>query len=322
MLINQSPLSNKRILVTGGAGFIGSHVCEEFIKQGATIKAFDNLHTGYNLIPAETKNHIDFSFWLGDIRSISDLIQSISSIGGVDYIVHLGALANVPESLKSPLLYNEVNVNGSLNVLNVARQLEVKKVIIASSSSVYGDSSTALQCEFHPTNPMSPYAETKLLVEKISKFYNKYLIVNNLRFFNVIGERQLCIGEGAVVPTFIKKLLNNSTPTIYGTGEQRRDFIYVKDVVEAIKNALILPLRGDIYNVGSGSSCSINHLYDLLQVQIGTNLQPLPAPKRPGDVENSCANILKAQQMLDFYPKYSLESGLKETVNYYKVNNG
>lgn len=316
-----SNLMDKKILITGSAGFIGSHLCEELINQGAIVKGFDNLCTGYNLIPKYIMNHPNFTFMEGDVRNTSDLIRAIQSMNGVDYIVHLGALVNVADSIKRRLDYYDTNTKGTLNLLIVAKELKVEKVIFASTSSVYGNSEKALQTETDFLTALNPYADSKLLAEGLCKVCSHCYRWNItiLRFFNVYGERQLITGEGAVVPLFINKLLKKEQPIIHGNGEQRRDFIYVKDVANAIARSLKSPYCMTV-NVGSGISTTINSLL----IKMVNKVMPFPkywkpihTERRPGDVDNSCANISLAQQMLNWNPKYSLTEGLGRTIKWY-----
>ena len=317
-------LKDKKILITGGAGFIGSHIVEEFVKEEARVFVIDNLIHDKNLIPNEIMHKIEF--WKVDIRHYKELAV-LASLCNFDYIIHLAALISVPESVNYPQKYFDVNVNGSLNVLNIAKNYNVKKLIIASSSAVYGNNGGLFQSEINPISPMSPYAKTKSIIEGVSDFYQtNNLQIFNFRFFNVYGPRQRVVGDGAVIPTFIKKLLaykngvTNSIPTIYGNGNQSRDFCFIKDVANALKNTLHYDVEGGIFNIGSGADYTINALLSLLQAQVGTEITPLTAPNRPGDLKNSVASIYKAGCILLFNPIYSLTRGLQETIEWYKDN--
>jgi nucleoside-diphosphate-sugar epimerase len=303
-------MTRRVILVTGGAGFIGSHVVEELINTNNIVKVIDNLQTGRNLLPEHIKNHQNFIWYQGDLRKFIDVDRALTKEVAPQYIIHLGASISVPESVEKPLTYYDTNVTGTFNLLYLAKKYNVKKVVLASSCSV--------------NDLASPYAYTKYLDEQIIRmFTNIYKLAGiSLRFYNVYGERQLIDGEGAVVPAFVTKILKEETPTIFGDGKQTRDFIYVKDVAKSCIRALEMETCKPpyAYEVGSGVATSINSLYKLISEEMDYKLDPLYKETRAGDAKHACAKHSTIQFGVS---PTSLEEGLKKAIAYYKeVNNG
>lgn len=304
-------------LVTGGAGFIGSHLVERLCKERQKVRVIDNLSTGKKGNIAPFMNEIEFIE--GDIRDL-ELVRRVMK--GVDYVLHQAAVPSVPRSIKDPLTTNTVNVQGTLNVLLAARDAGVKRVIYASSSSVYGNTSTLPKHEDMRPEPRSPYAVSKLAGECYCKvFYHVYgLETVVLRYFNVFGPRQDPESQyAAVIPKFIMALLRGEPPMIFGDGEQSRDFTYVENVVEANLLAAKAPdVAGEVLNIACGERISINQLVAILGEIIGTKIKPMYAPPRPGDVRHSLADISKAQRLLGYQVKVDLLEGLRRTVEWYK----
>lgn len=323
----------KTALVTGGAGFIGSHLAEELARRGYHVIIFDDLSTGKmenikTLInssrispnPVNSKNSTNsmnsmtqgVDFIEGSITKLP-LLQEIFQ--GVDYVFHLAAIPSVPRSIENPLASHEVNTTGTLNVLLAARDNSVKKVIYASSSSVYGDIPTLPKKEDLPPNPQSPYAVSKLCSEYYCQaFYQVYgLPTVCLRYFNVYGPRQDPNSPyAAVIPIFIKRLSEGNPPTVFGDGEQSRDFTFVKDAVEATILAAESDATG-VFNIGTGQRVTINNLARLVTKLTGKDIKPIYQEPRPGDIRHSLADISKAKEF-GYNPRYSLEEGLRQTI--------
>jgi len=304
-------------LVTGGAGFIGSHIVERLVREGQKVRVIDNLSTG------EKKNIEPFlekiEFVEGDIRDLEPLREAM---GGVDYVLHQAAVSSVPRSVKDPLTSNSVNVEGTLNILVAARDAGVKRVIYASSSSVYGDTPVLPKHEDMKQEPRSPYAVSKLGGELYCQaFYHVYgLETIALRYFNVFGPRQDPKSQyAAVVPKFITALLHGEPPTIFGDGEQSRDFTYIENVVEAnLLAAKASGVAGEVFNIACGERITINKLARMLAEIIGVNIEPEHTPPRSGDVLHSLADISKAKRLLGYEVKVSTPKGLEQTVKWYK----
>ena len=302
----------EKVVVTGGAGFIGSHLAERLVEQGYQIIILDNLSTGKMENIKELLNNANVEFIQGSVNDIWLLSQLFSD---VSYVFHLAAIPSVPRSVENPQASHEVNVNGTLNVLLAARENGVKKVIYASSSSVYGDTPNLPEKEDMIPRPLSPYAVTKLTGEYYCRVFSQVykLLTVCLRYFNVYGPRQDPNSQySAVVPKFIQRVLEGQPPFILGDGEQTRDFTFVKDVVEAN----ILMAENDasgIVNVSHGESITINKLAKLIISIIGSNVEPIYQEPRLGDVRHSLADISKARAY-GYEPKYSLEAGLSETI--------
>ncbi len=304
-------------LVTGGAGFIGSNLVLELLRRGWSVRVLDNLSTGrlQNLDPV--LDQIDFI--QGDVRNRQDVDRAVK---GVDFVFHQAALPSVPRSVKDPMSTNEVNVTGTLNLLLAARDLGVRRVVIASSSSVYGNNPVLPKTEELKPCPASPYAVSKLAQELYAvNFWKLYeLSTVCLRYFNVFGPRQDPQSQyAAVIPRFITALLFDQRPVIYGDGNQSRDFTFVADVVKAnILAAEAEGVDGEIFNVARGGSITINNLLELLIEITGADVAAVYQEPRPGDVRHSRADITKAQRLLGYVPRYGLRKGLEETVKWFQ----
>lgn len=315
-------LSNKTFLVTGGAGFIGSNIVEYLFKYNAKkVIVLDNLATGFedNLKPYLPL--ANFQFIKGDICNIDDCNKACV---GVDYVFHQAALGSVPRSIKNPIATHNVNATGFINVLLAARDANIKRVVYASSSSVYGDSKVLPKVENQIGKQLSPYAVSKmtneLYGEIFAKTYNMEII--GLRYFNIFGPRQNPQGEyAAAIPLFINALLNNTAPAINGDGEQTRDFTFVENAVQAnIKGMFELNVKtdGTIFNIAVGERVSLNQLIEILKKLIGTTIQQTYRADRPGDVRDSLADISKAKNAINYQPQVKIEEGLKYTLAWFK----
>ncbi len=306
-----------KYLVTGGAGFIGSHIVETLLRDHHEVRVFDNLATGKweNIEPFA--KHI---VWIqGDLRDF-DAVDG--AVRGVDYVLHQAALASVPRSIDDPGTTNQVNVQGTINVLEAAKRHGVRKVVYASSSSVYGDSETLPKVEDMTPNPKSPYAISKLAAEWYCRTYSHIygLPTVSLRYFNVFGPRQDPTSQyAAVVPILITALLEKRAPTIFGDGEQSRDFTYIDNVVAANLAACESPHPGgEVYNVACGSRFTLNNLYERLKKIVGVDVGPEYGPPRPGDVRHSQASIRAIQKDLRYAVRVDFEQGLERTVRWYR----
>jgi len=311
-------LDFSEILVTGGAGFIGSHIVDRLLDEGFKVRVLDNLSTGEKKNLAQHQNNKSFQFIEGDIRNF-DLVKN--TVKGVDAVIHEAALVSVTRSVEDPILSNEVNITGTVNLLKACVDAHVKRFVYASSCAVYGDTETLPNHENLAPKPLSPYAVEKLAAEKYAKvFHNVYgLETVSLRYFNVYGPRQKYGPYSGVISIFINRLLENKPPIICGDGEQTRDFINVKDVVEA--NMLALSKRkavGEVFNISTGEATTINKLTETIQKIMGkTSLKPVHAEPRPGDIKHSYGDITKARRKLEYEPKVQLEKGLSELVKSY-----
>jgi UDP-glucose 4-epimerase len=306
-----------KYVVTGGAGFIGSHIVEELAQQKHEVVIFDNLFSGKleNIQPFLKKKNV--SFVKG---SITDLPVLKKIFDGADGIFHEGAIASVPRSIANPLATNEANVTGTLNVLIAARDCGVRKVLFASSSSVYGNTPTLPKHEDMAPNPLSPYAVSKLTGENYMKVFSEVygLKTLSLRYFNVFGPRQDPKSEyAAVIPKFITKILRHESPTIYGDGGQTRDFTYVKDVVQANIRAMESDVQG-VFNVAYCKRIDLNELASVIMEIIGITVPLTHELPRPGDVRDSLADFKRAQEAFGYAPEYTLKTGLKETIAWYQ----
>jgi len=302
----------KRVAVTGGAGFIGSHLAEELAGRGYYVIILDDLSTGRmeNIADLLKKENVEFIQ-----GSITELILLRELFQGVEYIFHQAALSSVPRSIEDPLTANEVNIKGTLNVLMAARENRVGKVVYASSSSVYGDALTSPQREDMPANPLSPYALTKLAGEYYCNIFRQIygLPTVCLRYFNVYGLRQDPQSQyAAAVPAFMERIFQNLPPVIFGDGEQSRDFTFIQDVVQANILAAMNDAEG-VYNIGSGKSVTINQLAKAILNLLHKDLKPIHEEPRPGDPRLTLADISKARGF-NYEPKWALEDGLRETI--------
>jgi len=305
-----------KYIVTGGAGFIGSHIVEELAQQHEVV-IFDNLFSGKmeNIQPFLKKKNVTFVE-----GSITDLSLLKKIFEGADGIFHEGAIASVPRSIANPLATNEANVTGTLNVLIAARDCGVRKVLFASSSSVYGNTPTLPKREDMTPNPLSPYAVSKLTGEHYLKVFSEVYGLNtlSLRYFNVFGPRQDPKSEyAAVIPRFITKILRQGSPTIYGDGGQTRDFTYVKDVVQANIRAMESDAQG-VFNVAYCKRIDLNELASLIMEITGIIVPLVYEPPRTGDVRDSLADIRRAQEAFGYAPEYTVKTGLKETMRWYQ----
>lgn len=309
-------------LVTGGAGFIGSNLCEAILKMGYKVRCLDNLSTGKQENVDLFIDHPNYEFIKGDI---TDLETCKKACEGVDYVMNEAAWGSVPRSIEMPLFYEEVNIRGTLNMMEAARCAGVKKFVYASSSSVYGDHPVLPKKEGQEGNLLSPYALTKRVDEEYGKLYYKLynLDTYGLRYFNVFGKRQDPNGAyAAVIPKFLKMLMNDEAPTINGDGRQSRDFTYVENVVEANLRACAAPHEagGQAYNVAYGGREYLIDLYYTMCEKLGKKIEPNFGPDRAGDIKHSNADISKAKELLGYDPQYNFEQGLNLAIDWYKEN--
>jgi UDP-N-acetylglucosamine 4-epimerase len=322
-------MSQIKILVTGGAGFIGSNLCEELLKQGKQVICLDNFVTGKieNILPFISDP--GFKLIIGDIRKMDDCRKAVE---GVDFVLHEAALGSVPRSINDPITSNEVNISGFLNMLVAARDAGVKRFVYAASSSTYGDSSFLPKVEEVIGRPLSPYAITKyvneLYADVFSRMYGIEII--GLRYFNVFGRRQDPNGAyAAVIPLFVKQLINHQSPIINGDGEYSRDFTYIDNVVQM--NLLALSASkpeavNTVYNTAFGERTTLNQLAFWLKDLLCEfdpeirNVEVIHGPNRPGDIPHSLASIDKAHKLLGYNPKYNFKDGLREAVQWYWHN--
>lgn len=309
-------------LVTGGAGFIGSNLCEVLLDKGYKVRCLDDLSTGKQENVNLLINNPNYSFINGDIRDFDSCMKACK---GVDFVLHQAAWGSVPRSIKMPLIYDEINIKGTLNMLEAARQNGVKKFVYASSSSVYGDEPNLPKKEGREGNILSPYALTKKANEEYGKLYtNLYgLETYGLRYFNVFGKRQDPNGAyAAVIPKFIKQLLNDESPTINGDGKQSRDFTYIENVIEANLKACKAANRaaGQVYNIAYGGREYLIDIYDGLCKALGKDVKPIFGPDRKGDIKHSNADITKAKDLLGYNPNWSFERGIEAAIYWYKEN--
>lgn len=315
-------LNDFTFLVTGGAGFIGSHITEYLLRQGATkVKVLDNLATGFQHNIDHLKTIGDFEFIKGDITDL-ETMQKVCK--GVDYILHQAALGSVPRSLAHPEWTTAANINGFVNTLIAAKDNGVKRVVFASSSSVYGDIEDSPKVEDRIGTPLSPYAVTKRTKEMFAEnFYKCYgLEVIGLRYFNVFGPRQTPDGAyAAVIPKFIAALLKDEQVNIDGDGEQTRDFTFVENAVQANIRSAFAPKEAvdEIYNVAVGENFSVNQLYKYLQDLTGNKTPAAHRDSRPGDVKYALADISKAQRLIGYEPEVRFYDGLERTVAFFKA---
>ena len=309
-------------LVTGGAGFIGSNVTEALLNKGYTVRVMDNLSTGHieNLYPF--MNNPDFTFIQDDIRDMDDCIAACE---GVDYVIHLAAWGSVPRSIKMPVTYEEINIGGTLNLMDVASKAGVKRFAYASSSSVYGDSTILPKKEGNEGRPLSPYALTKQVDELYGRMFKELYGLNTygMRFFNVFGRRQDPNGAyAAVIPKFIKQLLAGERPTINGDGRQSRDFTYIDNVIEGCLRCCAAPeeAAGTAYNIGAGGRQYLIDVYYDITKALGVDIEPIFGPPRAGDIRDSNADITKAREALGYDPSYDFASGIQLAIDWYKAN--
>lgn len=310
-------------LVTGGAGFIGSNLCEAILKLGYKVRCLDDLSIGKQENVDLFIDNENYEFIKGDIRDYDTCLDATS---GVDYVLHQAAWGSVPRSVEMPLTYNDINIKGTLNIFEASRENNVKKVVYASSSSVYGDEESLPKVEGKEGNVLSPYALTKSVDEKYAKLYSDLygLDTYGLRYFNVFGRRQDPDGAyAAVIPKFIKLLLNDERPTINGDGKQSRDFTYIENVIEANLKALKADSKysGEAFNIAFGGREYLNDIYSLLAELLDKkNIKPIYGPDRVGDIKHSNADISKAKRLLGYDPDWSFEKGIREAIEWYVKN--
>ncbi|HAQ39738.1 MAG TPA: LPS biosynthesis protein WbpP [Clostridiales bacterium] len=309
-------------LVTGGAGFIGSNLCEVLLNKGYKVRCLDDLSNGKQSNVDLFIENPNYTFIKGDIRDL-DTCNKVCK--GVDYVLNQAAWGSVPRSIEMPLLYEEINIKGTLNMMEAARKNGVKKFVYASSSSVYGDEPNLPKKEGREGNLLSPYALTKMVDEEYGKLYTKLygLDTYGLRYFNVFGKRQDPNGAyAAVIPKFIKQLLNNEQPVINGDGHQSRDFTYIENVIEANLKACKASTEaaGEAFNIAYGGREYLIDVYNSLCRALGKDIQPIFGAYRSGDIKHSNADISKAKRMIGYDPEWSFEEGIKVAIEWYKEN--
>lgn len=313
-----------RYTVTGGAGFIGSHLTEELLRRGHTVRVADNFSSGKRANIEAAARAAAQPVGLIEVveADLADLAAAREAVAGADYVLHQAAIPSVPRSVKDPITSNRANIDGTLNVLVAARDAGVKRVVFAGSSSEYGDTPTLPKHEDMPVNPLSPYALQKVVGEEYLRLFTRLygLETVSIRYFNVFGPRQ---DPGSpysgVISLFVKWLLAGERPTIHGDGSQTRDFTYVANVVDGVLRACEAPAAsGEAINVATEGRISLNELLAVLQRIIGTNLQPIYGPPREGDVHDSQASIAKARRLLGYEPTVAFEEGLRRTVEWFR----
>ena len=322
----------QKILITGVAGFIGSNLTDHFLSRGYAVTGLDNFATGKRENLEEALQHPRFTFIEGDIRNLADCRKAAE---GCDYVLHQAALGSVPRSVKDPLTTNEVNVGGFLNMLTAARDAGVKRFVYAASSSTYGDSTALPKVEEHIGRPLSPYAITKYVNELYAGVFARTYGIEcaGLRYFNVFGRRQDPNGAyAAVIPLWVKQMMNLEAPVINGQGEFSRDFTYVENVIQANEKAMLAPAANlktaegfvhQVFNVACGENTTLNELFNTLKNNLARfnpeiqHLTPVYGPYREGDIPHSLASIEKAKQLLGYEPKYNMKEGLREACEWY-----
>ena len=309
-------------LVTGGAGFIGSNLCEAILQMGYKVRCLDDLSTGKQANVDLLADNPNYEFIKGDIK---DLDTCLRACDGVHYVLNQAAWGSVPRSIEMPLFYCANNIMGTLNMMEAARQSGVKKFVYASSSSVYGDEPNLPKKEGREGNLLSPYAVSKMCDEEWGKQYTRHygLDTYGLRYFNVFGRRQDPNGAyAAVIPKFIKQLLNGEVPTINGDGKQSRDFTYIDNVIEANLKACLAPssAAGEVFNIAYGGREYLLDIYYGLTEALGVDVEPHFGPDRAGDIKHSNADISKARELLGYDPEWSFQRGIKAAIEWYKQN--
>jgi UDP-N-acetylglucosamine 4-epimerase len=315
-------IAGRRFLVTGGAGFIGSNVCEGILRLGGFVRVLDDLSTGKRGNVELFSGRSDYEFILGDVKDIEVCKKACE---GMDFVLHQAAWGSVPRSLEMPVFYCANNILGMVNMLEAARRSGIKRFVYASSSSVYGDEPTLPKAEGREGNLLSPYALTKRAAEEWAKQYTRHysLPTYGLRYFNVFGPRQDPNGAyAAVIPKFIKQLMAGERPTINGDGRQSRDFTYIDNVVEANLKACLAPesAAGEAYNIAYGGREYLIDVYRGLTAALGMDVEPNYGPDRAGDIKHSNADIGKARALLGYDPDWSFERGIRAAIDWYKEN--
>lgn len=313
---------NSLFLVTGCAGFIGSNLCEAILDMGYRVRGLDDMSTGLQKNVDMFLGNDRYEFVKGDIRNLEDCL---SACEGVDYVLHQAAWGSVPRSIEMPLFYCANNITGTVHMMEAARQKNVKKFVYASSSSVYGDEPNLPKKEGREGNLLSPYALTKMCDEEWAKQYTKHygLDTYGMRYFNVFGRRQNPDGAyAAVIPKFLKQLLNGEVPTINGDGKQSRDFTYIENVIEANLKACLAPREaaGQAFNIAYGGREFLIDIYYGLTDALGLQVEPNFGPDRAGDIKHSNADISKAKELLGYDPEWSFERGIQAAIEWYKEN--
>lgn len=325
----QKGLENKKILVTGGAGFIGSNLCETLLHINATVVCLDNFATGKRENLESFKNNPNFSLIEGDIRNLDDCKKAVS---GVDYILHEAALGSVPRSINDPVTSNNVNISGFVNMLVAAKDEGVKRFVYAASSSTYGDSEALPKVEDNIGKPLSPYAITKYVNELYADIFHETYGIDTigLRYFNVFGRKQDPHGAyAAVIPKFVIQFMNHDSPVINGDGTYSRDFTYIDNVIQMNLLALTTDNKealNEVYNTAVGDRTNLRELTQLLKKYLSdydpeiANIEVKHGPHRAGDIPHSLASIEKAKKLMGYDPQYNIEAGLKEAVEWYWEN--
>ncbi|MEO0037568.1 MAG: UDP-N-acetylglucosamine 4-epimerase [Bacteroidota bacterium] len=318
-----------KILITGGAGFIGSNLCEYFLAKGEEVVCLDNFSTGHRYNVTPFLSNANFTLIEGDIRNIEDCINAVN---GVDYVLHEAALGSVPRSISDPITTNEVNISGFLNMLTASRDAGVKRFVYAASSSTYGDSESLPKVEEVIGKPLSPYAITKYVNELYADIFSRTygLETIGLRYFNVFGRKQDPNGAyAAVIPKFVMQLMKRESPVINGDGMFSRDFTYIDNVIQMNELALATqnPLAvNTVYNTAYGDRTTLNDMVFYLKKYLSekdssiASIDCIYGPNRAGDIPHSLASIEKAKELLNYNPKFSFQDGLKEAVNWYWDN--
>ena len=318
-----------KIVITGGAGFIGSNLCEYFVRKGHEVLCFDNFATGHRYNIEALLAHPNFTLLEGDIRNLSDCQKAVA---GCDYVLHQAALGSVPRSINDPITTNEVNISGFLNMLVASRDAKVKRFVYAASSSTYGDSESLPKVEEQIGKPLSPYAITKFVNELYADIFSKTygLETIGLRYFNVFGRKQDPNGAyAAVIPKFVMQLMNHESPVINGDGNYSRDFTYIDNIIQINELAMLTQNKeavNNVYNAAFGDRTTLNDLVAFLKESLSKmdqrigDIAVIHGPNRAGDIPHSLASISKAQKLLDYSPKFSIQDGLNEAVKWYWSN--
>ncbi|HEY5503806.1 MAG TPA: SDR family oxidoreductase [Sedimentisphaerales bacterium] len=308
-----------KFLVTGGAGFIGSNICTKLISQGCFVRVIDNLLTGKKSNLAAISDKIEFIE-----ADMGNMDAARAAMKGIDVVLHQGALPSVPRSIDDPALTHRHCVDATFTLLLAARDAKIKRFVYAASSSAYGDTPTLPKVETMPVNPLSPYAAAKLMGEYYcSVFYKVFgLETISLRYFNVFGPHQDPASQyAAAIPAFVTSILKDKQPTVYGDGEQSRDFTYIDNVVEAnLLAARAKQTKGEVVNIACGEVVTVNEIIDTINRLLGKKIRPIYEPVRPGDVKHSLADITVAKKLLGFKPIVLFKEGLAKAIEWYRVN--
>lgn len=319
----------KKVLITGGAGFIGSNLCEYFLSKNFQVVCLDNFATGSKKNVEQFLHNNNFTFIEGDIRNYEDCEKAVKN---VDFVLHQAALGSVPRSIKDPLTSNEVNINGFLNMLHASKEAEVKRFVYAASSSTYGDSESLPKVEDIIGKPLSPYAITKYVNELYAEIFSKTYGIETigLRYFNVFGRKQDPNGAyAAVIPKFVMQFMNHESPVINGDGNYSRDFTYIDNVIQMNELAMLSKnpkAVNTVFNTAYGDRTTLNQLVTILREELSffdpeiAKVEIIYGPNRVGDIPHSLASIEKAKEILGYNPQYSLQEGLKKAVKWYWEN--